>query len=275
MDHYTTLGIDRGATADEIKRAFRKLAQQYHPDKPDGDTERFQEIQSAYAVLGDDQKRAVYDNQSSPYSHQFSGDIPEDLFEHIFGHNQPFGFNRRQSGPPKNKTINIVVQVSLDEAFRGKNVVGSIRLPSGTDQAIQLTIPAGVETGDAIKYAGLGDDSIQGIARGDLVVQIQELPHDIFKRKGCDIYVEHAISVFAAIAGTVIRVSTIDDKLLEITVPPGTKPDTVFSCHGRGLPHKSTQQRGAMYVILHIKMPNNLSDADLKTVAELRDRYAD
>lgn len=276
MDYYQTLGVNRNASQDEIKKAYRKLASKHHPDKG-GDKQKFQEIEEAYRTLSDDQKRAEYDNPQSHFSGfgggPFGGMDPNDIFGSMFGGGVHFGHGFRQQ-VRKNRSITITIQVTLKEILVGKNVVGSIKLPSGHDQAIQITIPPGVETGDAIKYSGLGDDSISEYPRGDLIAQIQEIPDPVFRREGMDVVVEQTISVFDAILGTKLKITTIDDKTIELTVPAGTKPGTVFSCAKHGLPNKKfTGKRGNMYVKVTVSIPEKISDADKLTLEGFRERY--
>lgn len=270
MDYYQTLGVNRNASQDEIKKAYRKLASKHHPDKG-GDKQKFQEIEEAYRTLSDTQKRSEYDNPQPHFGGPFGGMDPNDIFGSMFGGGVHFGHGFRQQ-IRKNRNINITVDVTLKEVLTGKNVVGSIRLPSGKDQAIQISIPPGVETGDAIKYAGLGDDSIAGLPQGDLIAQVREIHDARFKRDGANLLIEENISVFDALIGTKLSVITVDDKTIEILVPANTKPGTVFSCNGHGLPHKNNKSRGKLFVKINFTMPQNLSDADKLTLEQIRDR---
>lgn len=275
MDYYQILGVDKSASPEQIKKAYRKLASQHHPDKG-GDNAKFQEIQVAYSTLSDPQKRAEYDNPQTQFSHHFggfNGMDPNDIFAHMFGGGVHFGNGFRRQQVRRNKNVNINVQMSLNEVLTGKEIVGSIKLPSGKDQAIQITIPPGVETGDTIKYPGLGDDSIPNLPKGDLLVQIHEAPDPRFVRQGNKLITEQSISVFDAILGCKVKITTIDNSVIELTIPPGTKPDTVFSCSGYGLPHKNSKIRGNLYVKAIVTVPNNLDDQDKSVLENMRKKY--
>ena len=276
MDYYQILGVDKNASQDDIKKAYRKLASKHHPDKG-GDHTKFQEIQAAYSTLSDPQKRAEYDNPQPQFSHHFGGFggmDPNDIFAHIFGGGGPhFGAGFRQQ-PRRNRSINITVNVSLREVILGKEVLGSIKLPSGKEQALQLNIPTGVESGDAIKYQGLGDDSIEGLPKGDLIAQIQEIPDPKFQRHGSTLITEETISVFDAILGTNVLVTTPDDRSINITVPPGTQAGTTLSCAGYGVPYKNSTNRGNLLVRIAISVPTDLTNDDKAIIEKLKEKYA-
>lgn len=269
MDYYSTLGVNRNATADEIKRAYRKLAAQHHPDRG-GDTAAFQTIQEAYATLSDDQKRAEYDNPQTQW-HFHSGNSP--FGGHPFGDIfSQFGFGQ-QHRAVRNKTININVTVTLEEVLNGKTVVGNIRLPSGKDQYIELKIPSGVRHGDSIRFAGLGDDRISNLPRGDLMAVISEIPHQRFVRQGWDLYTVIKISVFDIITGVTTNVDTLDQKTLQINVPPGFNLDKHLKCNGYGLPRTGTNQRGHLYVKLDLTVPSNISQEDISMINSIKEKY--
>lgn len=272
MDYYQTLGVNRNASQDEIKKAYRKLASKHHPDKG-GDKQKFQEIEEAYRTLSDDQKRAEYDNPQPQFSHHFGGFDPQDIFSQMFG-GPHFGqgFGRQQ--PRKNKSVTLTIQMTLQEVLTGKEVLGTIRLPSGKEQAINLNIPAGVDSGDQIKYSGLGDDSIPGIPKGDIIAQIHVMPDYRFQRQGPNLLVEETVSIFDAILGSKIKVKTLENKTIELTIPEGTKPDTILSCSGQGLPYKNNRARGNLFVRIKFNMPEKLADTDKQQLEILRKKYS-
>lgn len=272
-DYYKTLGIDKSATADQIKKAYRKLASQHHPDKG-GDTAKFQQIEEAYRILSDPSKRAEYDNPTQEFRFN-TGNAGgfEDFFSH-FGFGPMGGMGRRQQQVRRNSSITIQVRMTLKEVYEGKDVLGSIRLPSGKDQTLQIKIPRGVRNGDQIKYQGLGDDSVPNLPRGDLIAQIIELPDRRFARDGSNLYMEVTISAFDAILGTTIIVETIADSKLEISVPVGIQSGQMINCKGHGLPGAQTSTRGNMYVKINVQTPTNLDDGDKFVIEKLREKYA-
>jgi len=272
MDYYSILGVSKSASQDDIKKAYRKLASKHHPDRG-GDTSKFQQIEEAYRTLSDDQKRAQYDNPMPQYSfHTGNMNDMNDLFGAMFGAN-PFGAGFRQQSR-KNRNINIRVEMTLEEILVGKEVTGSIRLPSGKEQALQLSIPAGVQNGDSIRFRGLGDDSIPNMPRGDVIAQIIELPHPRFKRDGRNLYAEVEISAFDAMLGKTIRFKTLEDKELEIKVPAGIQPSQMIKCDSYGLPvGPHNHQRGNLFIQVQITIPKILFTEDKIQIEQLSDRY--
>jgi curved DNA-binding protein len=268
IDYYQTLGVPKTANADDIKKAYRKLAMKYHPDRG-GDVGQFQKIQEAYAVLSDDQKRAQYDNPQPQYT--FNTGNFDDMFGAMFGASAPFGFQRARSN--RNKSINIRVEMTLEEILRGKEIVGNIRLVSGRDQTININMPPGVVTGDSIKFQGLGDDSIPGVPRGDLIAQVVEIPHPRFQRNGKDLYMNFSVSAFDAMLGKTVRVTTLDDRQLEVNIPAGIQSEQMIKCDGYGLPGFNDARRGNLFLKIKISIPKNIFTEDKQKIEELAKRY--
>lgn len=276
MDYYNILGVAKNASQDEIKKAYRKLASKHHPDKG-GDTKKFQDLQTAYAVLSDPQKRAEYDNPISGFGGnsnewRFTSGNPMD-FDDIMSQFGFFGRRGPQRQPQRNRTVNLRIQLTLEEILQGKEVIGNMRLPSGRDQTLNLSIPKGVHHGDTIRYSGIGDDSIQGMPRGDLMVSIEELPHRIFKRDGDDLRMDYNITAFDAMLGKTIRLTTIDNKEIEVKVPVGSQPGTTLSCTDCGMPRHNSNQRGKLYIRLAVTIPKNISEEDKKELETMRIKY--
>jgi curved DNA-binding protein len=267
-DYYQILGVPKNAQPDEIKKAYRKLAGQHHPDKG-GDTAKFQEIQTAYETLSDPQKRAEYDNPQTQWSfnsRNFNGGSFEDIFNN-------FGFGGFRQQVQRNRSVNIRVDVTLKDVIFGKEVVGSIRLPSGQDQAIEIKIPPGVGHGDNIRFRGLGDNSISSAPRGDLIAQIIEVPHPDFVREGYNLISPVRINAFEAMLGKTVRITTAEDKQLDISIPAGIYNGQMIKCKSHGIPVGQSGNRGDLYIRIEISTPQNISKEDIKILQELNQRY--
>lgn len=272
-DHYQTLGVDRNASQDDIKKAFRKLAAVHHPDRG-GDTAKFQEVQAAYATLSDPGKRAEYDNPTSGFSgfNQHNG-MPagfEDVINQMFG-GGPFGdmFRRQQPSQPRNRTLNIQTTITLEEAFFGKEMVANIMLPSGRDQILQIKIPAGIPEGTVLRLSGMGDDSISNVPRGDIHLTVNIHPHKVFHRTGDDLNCTLNLNCIDAMTGQVIQIETLDKKTLEVSVRPGTQHGQIMNAGGYGMPKMSDNRyQGRLLIHINIIIPDNLSDAQKQILKE-------
>jgi DnaJ-class molecular chaperone len=271
MDHYSTLGVDRNAGPDDIKRAYRKLAGQHHPDRG-GDKARFQDIQVAYDTLSDPEKRQQYDNPQPQGFHFHHGPPPgfEDIFGQMFGGHHPFGNMFGQRGqPPRNRTMNIQTAISLEEAFHGKDLIATLGLPSGREQTIEIKIPAGIQDGTTLRLAGMGDDSISGVPRGDIHLTVIVNPHDRFQRQGDDLLCSANISCIDAMLGKNIFVDTIDGRKLDITINPGTQHGQTLAAAGYGMPKMNDNRfRGRLLVTINVTVPNNLTNQQIQALRE-------
>jgi curved DNA-binding protein len=274
MDYYSTLGINRNASPEEIKSAYRKLAMKHHPDRG-GDEKKFKEISEAYDVLSDPQKKQMFDMGGDPRgnhgNHHWGGGHP---FEFHFGANNwddvfgQFGFGPRQVR--RNKTINIVVNLTLEDVLKGKDLDAEITIPGGRKKIININIPPGVDSGQQIRYQGMGDNSIPNIPPGDLIVNIKIINHRFFRREGDSLLLDKTISVWDAILGCKVDIETLENKQLQITVPPGTQPETVLSCRGEGLPNMRTGARGNILIKIKIKIPKHLTSEQELLVSKLK-----
>jgi DnaJ-class molecular chaperone len=274
MDYYNILGVNKNATQDEIKKAYRKLASQHHPDKG-GDKSKFQEIQGAYDTLGDPEKRNQYDNPAPQGFNQFGGFPPgfEDIFSHFGGGGSPFGdiFGRQQHRPPqRNRTLNLQTTISLEDAFSGKDMVASITLPSGLEQVLEVKIPAGVREGTVLRLAGMGDDTHQNIPRGDLHLTVNIEPHRIYQRQGDDLLRQISISCFDAILGKTLTFETIDNKTLEIMIKAGTQHGQILAVQGYGMPYMGDQRmKGRLLIEIKVSVPTNLTEDQKDLIRQL------
>lgn len=270
-DYYSTLGVSKTANQEEIKKAYRKLASQHHPDRG-GNKERFQEIQAAYDTLSDPDKRSQYDNPQpnfGGFGFQANGVPPG--FEDIFGAfgGGPFGdiFGRR--GKPRNRNLNIQTAISLEEAFNGKEVIANLTLPSGKEQTLQIKIPPGISDGATLRLAGMGDDSIPNVPRGDIHLTVNVLPHPVFQRRGDDLVRTVVITCIDAMLGKNVRVTTIDNRQLDVEIAPGTQAGSILALQGQGMPNINDPRfKGRLLLEISIIIPNNLTEQQKKALQE-------
>jgi len=266
MDYYATLGLKRGASPDDIKKAYRSMAMKHHPDRG-GDEKTFKQVEEAYRFLSDPEKKRVVDmggdpnaqpgmgggfyNQG-PFEFHFGG-APD--MEDIFAN---FGFGRRPMR--KNKTLNIVVDIALEDVLSGKEINAEITLPgTGKKKIINISIPPGIENGQQIRYEGMGDNAVADVRPGDLIVNIRIAPHPTFHREGTNLVIEKRISVWDAMLGGNVSIETLDRKTLSITIPAGTQPETVLSCKNEGLPGLRNRVRGNLLIKIKVEIPRNLN----------------
>lgn len=255
-DHYTTLGVEKNASQEEIKKAYKKLANKHHPDKG-GDQAKFKEIASAYDTIGDANKRAEYDNhqafgghQSYTTHHEFNDFFSAAFGGHPFG--DIFGHHRQMH---KNRDLNLQCHVSFVDSFTGKQLEAKYTLPSGTPQTVVIDVPAGVEHGNVIRYTGLGDDSIPNLPRGDLHVTIIVIPNKIFDRRGQDVYTTVEINPIEAIIGCTKTVKSVIGEDFSIDVRPGVETGTEYAKAGGGFTNIHTGQKGRFVSTIKIKTP--------------------
>jgi DnaJ-class molecular chaperone len=258
-DHYTTLGVARTATPDEIKRAFRKLASQHHPDKG-GDTQKFQEIQAAYDTLGDADKRQAYDNPQPQFGGFGQGaqfNNMHDIFSQMFGGQSPFG----QQHPRRNH-VRMSLWVSLLDVARGGKRSVALGTQSGTN-TVEIEIPLGINDGDNVQY--------QGIAPGgqDLVIQFRVQPHPRYRREGLNLHIEQKVSVWNLILGGDTEVETIDGSRLVVKVPARTQPGTTLRLRQQGLRDRNGPH-GDLMVHIQVDIPKDIAPEIITAIEQHR-----
>ncbi|CAB4129350.1 CbpA DnaJ-class molecular chaperone [uncultured Caudovirales phage] len=272
MTYYDILGVTEQATADEIKRAYRKLASQHHPDKG-GDKAKFQEIQAAYNTLADDAKRQQYDMERSGMGgfreFQFHhGDI-NDIFKNFgFGiHGDPFGGFRQQQR--RNKDLRISIPLPLVSTLAEQTKMIEVTTTNGEKSTLEVKIPRGVTNGTNMKYAGLGDNLFNTIPRGDLYVQFNVYPAEDFIVNNIDLYTRISVNCLLAITGGKVSVTGLDGKVFELTIPPGTQPGTRFRLSHQGLYQLNTSIRGDLYTEVVLTVPQNLTPEAIEIIQSL------
>lgn len=250
-DYYATLGVSKTATPDEIKKAFRRLASQHHPDKG-GDTQKFQAIQQAYATLGDDQKRAEYDNPRPQFS-GFSGfqGTPggvniNDIFGQMFGH----GFSQ-QHQHPRRSHVRMTLWISLLDVATGGRRTVSLGTQSGVS-AVEIEIPLGIGDGDNVQYEGIGPGG------SDLVVQFRISPDRKWQRDGLNLTQEVRIDIWNLILGGELTIETLTGKTLSAQVPERTQPGTTLRLRGQGLRDRSGNT-GDIFVRIQTFLPEHIA----------------
>ena len=293
-DYYKVLGVERKASADDIRKAYRKLAMQHHPDKNPGDKkaeDKFKEINEAYQVLSDDQKRARYDQLGSAYSDfrtgggrpgdfrwddwfqqqqqqqggqqrgygnaedPFGGGNFSDFFRSIFG--EAVRNSARGQSMQQQQGYQQEAQISFQEAYEG-----TLRQLQTNGRKLQVRIPAGVKTGSKVRVAGAGPEGL------DLYLVVNVTDEDKFERDGQDLTTTSAISVFTLILGGETEVETPTGKV-KLSIPAGTQTDQVFRLAGRGMPHlKDPKIKGDLYVKLKVQVPKYLSPKQRELLEE-------
>ena len=265
MDYYKTLGVSKNASQEEIKRAYRKLAMQHHPDKG-GDEKVFQNINEAYDTLKDSAKRQQYDQpQPDPRVRVNTGNM-DDVFRSFFG--QGFGQARQMR---RNASVSIHVKLTLEDVAKGKDFIGRYILNSGREEVANIRIPPGVEHGTVMRYQGLGDDSIKQMPRGDLHVKITVLKHPHFERDRLHLRTKCSISVLELILGTEVVVEKLTGGPINVKIPSGTNPGTILSIPGYGLPEPNTGRTGNLYLEIKGITPKIDNYEVLEKVREIND----
>ena len=307
-DYYETLGVPKTATDDEIRSAFRKLARKYHPDvakDKKAAEEKFKEINEAYEVLGDGEKRKKYDQLGADWNrpggfppppdgqwhgqqpgggyHQWGGDGGgvqfefdgtgfSDFFEAFFGGGRGRsafgGFGQRQATAERGADVEADIMVPLEEALQGSTRAVSLRR-AGSDKVenYQVKIPRGVHEGQRIRLRGQGEAGARGGKSGDLFLRVRLARHPDFTVEGSDLIHEVKIEPWQAVLGADLVVPTLEGNV-RLKISPGTQGGQRFRLRERGLPGTSGK-RGDLYVVAQINVPKKVSDRERKIWSEL------
>jgi len=296
-DYYKILGVQKSASNEDIKKAYRKLAMKYHPDHTKGDKaaeEKFKKISEAYAVLSDKEKRKEYDTFGAEGFQQrfsqediFKGFDFSDIFSDLgfggnifsgrgrgggmrfnFGGGSPFGSQTHQQASMKGSDLVYELPLTLKEIATGTQKTISLQHQSGSEK-ITVKIPKGMITGKKLRLSGKGSPSPVGGSPGDLFIQAKVLNDPVYRAENYDLYLNHELKLSEAVLGTSISVPTLAGKKLSLKIPPGTKPGTKMRMSGHGLPHMKDHKKGDLYVKIQINLPKQLSDEQRKLIEKL------
>lgn len=293
-DYYETLGVSKGATADEIKSAFRKLARKHHPDlakDKKAAEEKFKEINEAYEVLNDPEKRRKYDEYGANWQHagngfqgtpggggggfggggspfgeggsefHFGGTGYSDFFEQFFGTRRGRGFGggvEFEETPQRGRDVEADILVSLDEVLNGATRQISFRKGDTPDvQTYTVKIPKGVREGQRIRLAGQGGAGGTRGEAGDLYLKVKLQQHPDYRFEGTDIYHEADVPAWQAVLGGDLTIPTPDGRA-KLKIPAGTQNGRKFRIPGRGLPEKGGG-RGDFYAVVEISIPESVT----------------
>lgn len=282
MTHYATLGIGEGASQDEIKRAYRRLASKHHPDKG-GDTIQFQKIEEAYRILSDPAQREQYDNERrNPGGFRFTVNgqdvhgMPggmEDILRNFgfnFGGPGPFGQPFRQPQPRRNKDLQVRVPVTLASTLEDKVYTVSIQTTRGNRETVEITIPRGATNETQIKYPRLGDNFFDGLERGDLYVHVNVQPQPNFDIIGLDVLTTKTIDCLTAMSGGDEEIENFDGSKFVVSIAPGTQPDQILRIKNQGIWQLHGSTRGNLLVKIQVSVPKNLSEEQLELVRKIK-----
>ena len=296
-DYYKILGVQKNASNEEIKKAYRKLAMKYHPDHTKGDKgaeEKFKKISEAYAVLSDKEKRKEYDTFGSEGFRQrfsqediFRGFDFGDIFREFgfgggdytqfggggrrfsFGTGSPFNTSgAQQHGQAKGSDLVYELPLTLREVATGtsKNITFQHQ---GRSENLTVKIPKGLIAGKKLRLAGKGNPSPYGGPAGNLYIKSKVLDDPVFSSEEYDLFLNRELKLSEAILGTTVSVPTIDDKQLSLKIPPGTKHGTKLRLSGHGLADMKDGKKGDLYVRVQIKIPQHLNEEQKKIVDKL------
>lgn len=269
MNYYNILGIDKSASAEDIKKAYRKLASQHHPDKG-GDTSMFQKVEEAYRILSDPQKRQQYDNPTpnmGGFSFGFGPDMfnmsgmESDFFSQVFGQRagNPFTQQRFQK-----QLFRTQIAITLEDAYFGKSQVMKIQTPT-EQKVINIDIPKGVHDGSQVKYENILDNAI-------LIVEFKIQPHLKFERRNYDLYCNQPISVLDLLVGTTLKVTTLSGKEFDVTVPAKTQPHMQLKISGQGMPMQNSGRYGDQIICLKPFIPDIIDDEITQSILRSKNK---
>lgn len=300
-DYYQTLGVPRNATQEQIRKAYKKIARENHPDVKPGDnaaSERFKQATEAYDVLGDAEKRKQYDQFGDAYKYAgaagkagggpfpgggfrggsgpidlsdlFGGEVDlGDLFGGAFGGGGPraSGGRRGARAARPGRDVQTEIQIPFQMAAGGGSYDVNVQR-NGTVDRLSVKVPAGVHEGSVIRLAGEGEPGTGGGPAGDILITVHVAAHPYFRREGDDVLVEAPVTVSEAALGAMVDVPTLTEGLVSVRVPSGTSSGTKLRLRGKGFPDPKTKTPGDQYVIVRIVLPKALNERAKTLVKE-------
>jgi DnaJ-class molecular chaperone len=283
-DYYADLNVNKDASAKEIKKSFRKLAQKHHPDRG-GNEADFKKINEAYDTLSDTNKKAQYDamgsgnytgqpgfthrGQQSPFEGGFNPHDPDsfnDFVHTVFGR----GFGQYQQRVV-NHNITVQYEISLEDAYTGLEKQLDINLPSGITRSISVKIPPGVNDGSKLKFAGLGDNSQPTVPPGDLIIVVRVTGSSKWHRKNNDLITTIKIGALDAIIGCEVKFQHIDKKYISVKIPAGTQPNAQIRLKEKGIISPRTGQNGNLILLIEVIIPSKLKKEQIELYKSIRD----
>jgi DnaJ-class molecular chaperone len=287
-DYYKILGVEKSASEEDIKKAFRKLAHQYHPDKKGGDEAKFKEVNEAYSVLSDKNKHAQYDRFGSAGPGMgggtggFQGGFNPNDFGFDFGGFQGgFSADGFESGDlndilssifggrrvKRGRDIQVDVELAFEESIFGAEKKVRINSKLVKEPEITVRIPSGIDDGQMVRMTGNGE-TIEDGRPGDLYVRVHVRKHPNIRKEGINLVMDLPVSLTDALLGVERKISTLDGDLT-LKIPAGTNTGTILRVKGKGVPH-ARGTRGDLYVRINVKLPEKLSKEQRKLVEELK-----
>ena len=269
-DPYGILGVNKTSSADDIKKAYRKLAKEYHPDKQKGNEEKFKEIADAYDTLGNPQKKAKHDQaQSNPFGSGFGGDFSDSMFEDLLK-NQNFSgaFNQRYGFNSKGRNTQGVLQITLSDAYYGTSRDVGIGM-----KTIKVDIPPGIKTGQKLRLKGLGQRGQTEELSGDLIMTIEVINDNNFFIDNQGLHAIQNISLYDAILGGKGTLNCFN-KIITFTIPPGTSNGKVLRVKGKGFPiYKQEGKFSDLLISIMVNIPTNLDLEDKAMIQKIKNKH--
>ena len=269
-DPYNILGVDKSSSANDIKKAYRKLAKENHPDKVNGNEERFKEIADAYETLGNPEKKSQYDQrQSNPFSNFGGGDFSESMFEDLL-RNQHFSgaFDQRYGFNKKGRNTTGVLRITLADAYYGTSRDVNIGM-----KTIKLDIPPGIRNGQKLRLKGLGQRGQTEELSGDLIMNIEVINDNNFFLDNQGLHTIKNISLYDALLGGKEKIDCFD-KIISFTIPSSTPNGKVLRVKGKGFPiYKQEGKFSDLLISIMVDIPANLDDEDMAMIQKIKDKH--